>query len=200
LKIARGDKTAAENRLAEGLSIARELHLPRLESGLVYEQVRLGAMAGQEIGPSLAQRVISHGEQALDGTGDITAEFREDSQIRLLLADEKASAVTAACHRARARRDHVDQRKRPRAHLWASLQLASCLATAGKSDAAEQVLAPALRSCAALRLSRMLIDEGQLLLDLAKDTMEAREFTSDDPGMSDSVREFVLSLTDPSTG
>lgn len=200
LKIARGDKTAAENRLAEGLSIARELHLPRLESGLVYEQVRLGAMAGQEISPSLAQRVISPGEQALDGTGDITAEFREDSQIRLLLADEKASAVTAACHRARARRDHVDQRKRPRAHLWASLQLASCLATAGKSDAAEQVLAPALRSCAALRLSRMLIDEGQLLLGLAKDTMEAREFSSDDPGMSDSVREFVLSLTDPSTG
>jgi serine/threonine-protein kinase/serine/threonine-protein kinase PknK len=200
LKLARGDKTAADRRLAEGLEIARELQLPRLESGLVYEQVRLGAMAGQEIGPSLAQRVISLGEQALDGTGDITAEFREDSQIRLLLADEKASAVTAACHRARARRDHVDQRKRPRAHLWASLQLASCLATAGKSDAAEQVLAPALRSCAALRLSRMLIDEGQLLLGLAKDTMEAREFTSDDPGMSDSVREFVLSLTDPSTG
>jgi len=46
----------------------------------------------------------------------------------------------------------------------------------------------------------MLIDEGQLLLGLAKDTMEAREFTSDDPAMSDSVREFVLSLTDPSTG
>ena len=48
LKIARGDKTAAENRLAEGLSIARELQLPRLEAGLVYEQVRLGAMSAKK--------------------------------------------------------------------------------------------------------------------------------------------------------
>jgi ATP/maltotriose-dependent transcriptional regulator MalT len=200
LKFARGDKTAADRRLAEGLEIARALQLPRLEAALVYEQVRLAAMSSQDIDVSLAHRVRSHGAQALDGIGDVTAEFREDSQIRLLLIDGESSALADACDRARARRDHVDQRKRPRAHLRASLQLAICLAAAGNSGDASRVLAPALRTCAALGLSRLLIDEGPLMLGLAKETVAANEFTSADPAMAESVLQFVLSLPETSSG
>ncbi|WP_293059318.1 hypothetical protein [Mycobacterium sp.] len=175
LKLARGDKTAADRRLAEGLQIARELQLPRLEARLVYEQVRLAALSTEGIDESLAQRVMGQGTQALDGIGDVTAELREDSQIRLLLRDGQPSALTAACHRSRARVDHVDQRKRPRAHLQATLPLALCLSVAGNTYEAQRDLAPALRTCAALGLSRMLIDEGPQMLHLAKDTALTRK-------------------------
>jgi serine/threonine-protein kinase/serine/threonine-protein kinase PknK len=196
LKFARGDKTAAARRLAEGLEIARELHLPRLEARLVYEQVRLAATSIEGIAESLAARVMSQGVQALDGIGDATAELREDAQIRLLLDDGQPSALSAASDRARARLVHIEQRKRPRGHLQTSLQYALCLAVAGSTDEAQRVVAPALRTCAALGLSRLLIDEGPQMLRLAKDTAAADEFSSADPT---NVREFVLSLAETST-
>ena len=103
LKFARGDKTAADRRLAEGLEIARELHLPRLEARLLYEQIRLAAASNEQVDESLAARVMSHGVPALDEIGDATAELREDAQIRLLLDDGQPSALSAASDRARAR-------------------------------------------------------------------------------------------------
>jgi ATP/maltotriose-dependent transcriptional regulator MalT len=196
LKFARGDKAAADLRLAEGSEIAKALQLPRLEAALVYEQVRLAAMSGQDIDASLAQRVRSQGAQALDGIGNVTAEFREDSQIRLLLVDGESSALADACSRARVRHDYIDQRKRPRAHLRASLQLAYCLAVAGNSAEASRVLAPVLRICAALGLSRLLLDEGPMMVRLAKDTAAEGEFISADPAMVQNVREFVLELAE----
>ncbi|MGB7163394.1 MAG: hypothetical protein WBD70_09570, partial [Mycobacterium sp.] len=198
LKLARGDTTAADRRLAEGLEIARELQLRRLEARLVYEQVRIAALSTEEIDESLAHRVMGHGAQILDGIGDTIAEFREDAQIRLLLNEGQPSALTAASDRARARVDHVDQRKRPRAHLQAKLQLAFCLAVANHTDEAQRVLAPALRTCAALGLNRLLIDQGPQMLRLAKDTMVAGEFSQADP-TTQSVRDFVLNLAETST-
>jgi serine/threonine-protein kinase/serine/threonine-protein kinase PknK len=199
LKFVRGDKAAASHRLAEGLEIAKKLQLPRLEARLIYEQVRSAAMSTEEIDESLAHRVMSQGAQALDRIGDVTAELKEDAQIRLFLNDGQASAVASACGRARARVDHIDQRKRPRAHVQATLQYALCLAVAGKTDEAQRVLAPALRTCATLGLSRLLIDEGPLMLRLAKDTVVADEFRSADPMTSDSVRDFVLVLGETPT-
>src|ERR1700757_2902086 len=199
LELARGDKTAADRRLAEGLEIARELHLPRLEAGLLYEQVRSATMSTEGIDESLAHRVRSQGAQALDGTGDVTAELREDSQIRLLLGDGQPSALTAACTRARARVDHVDQHKRPRAHLQATLQLAFCLAVAGNTDQAQRVLAPALRTCAALGLSHLLIDEGPQMLRLAQDAAVQTEGEVADATTSANLRGFVLNLAEASS-
>ena len=193
LKFARGDKTAADRRIAEGLEIATAAQLPRLEARLMYEQVRLAAMSTEEIDEGLAQRVLGQGAQALDGIGDDTAELREDSRIRLLLNDGSPSALSAACERARAQLGHVDQDKRPRAHLGATLQLALCLAAAGDTDEAQRVLAPALKTCAALGFSRLLIDEGPQMLRLAQDTAAALEFSSADP-TSKSVQDFVSKI------
>jgi ATP/maltotriose-dependent transcriptional regulator MalT len=198
LKLARGDKTAADRRLAEGLQIATELQLPRLEARLVYEQVRLAAMSTEGIDESLAQRVMSQGVQALDETSDVTAELKEDAQISVLLGDGQPSALTAACDRARARVDHVDQHKRPRAYLQATLQYALCLAVAGNTDEAQRVLVPALRTCAALGLSRLLIDEGPQMVRLAQGTV-AGEFGPTDAATSGTVRDFVLGLAETST-
>jgi ATP/maltotriose-dependent transcriptional regulator MalT len=198
LKFARGDKATADRRLAEGLEIARQLQLARLEARLLYESVRVAALSGEPIGESLAARVMAQGAQKLDGTGDDVSELKEDAQIRLLLVDGEPSALDEACRRARARLDHVDQSKRPRAHLHATIQLALCLGAAGNTDEAQRVLAPALRTCAALGLSRLLIDEGPQMLRLAADTVDADEFSSADPTTSENVREFVLGLAETS--
>jgi serine/threonine-protein kinase/serine/threonine-protein kinase PknK len=199
LKYARGDKTAADRRLADGVEIAREMQLPRLEARLLYEQVRLAALSNERVDESLMARVMGQGRQTVDGIGDVTAELKEDTQIRLLLNDGRPSALTVACDRARLRVDHVDQVKRPRAHLQATLQYALCLAVAGKSGEAQRVATPALRTCAALGLTRLLIDEGPQMLRLTKDTAESDEFSSADPTTSQGVRDFVLSMAEAST-
>jgi serine/threonine-protein kinase/serine/threonine-protein kinase PknK len=199
LKFASGDTTSAKRRLAEGLELARTLQLPRLGARLLNESVRLAALSGEPIDDPLAHRIMSAGPQQLDGIGDVVAELNEDSQIRLLLIDGTPSALATACQRARARLDHVDQGKRPRAHLQATLQLALCLAVAGNTDEAQLVLAPALRTSGALGLSRLLVDEGPQMLRLAKDTAVADAFSSADPTASESVRDFVSSLAETST-
>jgi len=85
---------------------------------------------------------MGQGTQAIDGIGYTTAEFKVDAQIRLLLFNGYSSTIGAACDRAGARRDHLDQRKRPRAYLQATLQYALRLAIAGNSDEAQRVLGP----------------------------------------------------------
>jgi len=199
LKLARGDAAAARRRLAEGLAIAGQLQLLRFEAGLLKESVRIAALSGEQIDESLAQRVMSQGPQELDGVGVDTAEFREDAQIRLLLLDETPSALSEACQRARARLDHVDQGKRPRAHLNATIQLALCLAAAGNTDEAQHVLRPALKTCAALGLSRLLIDEGPRLVRLAHDAAIETHGAAADATTSTNVRDFVLNLAETSS-
>ena len=198
LKFARGDKAAADRRLTEGLQIARQLQLVRLEARLLYERVRIATLSGEPIEKSLAARVKAQGAQKLDVTGADVAELGEDSQIRLLVLDGDPPALGEACTRARARLDHVDKSKRPRAHLHATIQLALCLAVTGDTYEAQRVLAPALRTCAALGLSRLLIDEGPQMLRLAADTVDTDEFRSADPRTSENVREFVLGLAETS--
>jgi len=199
LKLARGDTATAHRQLAEGLEIATQLQLRRLEAGLLKESVRIAALSGGRVDEMLAQRVMSHGAQTLDGIGDDVAEFNEDAQVRLLLLDGEPSALSQACERARARLDHIDQSKRPRAYLHATIQLALCLAVAGDTDEAQRVLAPALRTCAALGLRQLLIDEGPQMLRLAKDVVDAKDFSSPDPATPANVRDFVLGLAQTSS-
>jgi len=196
LKFTRGDTASARRRLAEGLDIARTLQLPRLEARLLNETVRFAAISAEPIDESVALRVTSAGSQPLDGIGDVTAELTEDSQIRLLLIDGTPSALAAACERARARLEHVDQGKRPRAHLHAAVQLALCLAAAGNADQAQHVLAPALRTCAALGLSQLVIDEGPRMIRLAQECVTHTDGSSADAAISTNVRDFALNLAE----
>ena len=123
----------------------------------------------------------------------------EDAQIRLLLINGTPSALETACRRAGARLEHVDQAKRPRARLHAMLQFALCLGDAGNSDYAHRVLSSPLKTCAALELSQVLLDEGPRMLHLAKDAVDAKEFSSADPTTAANVRDFVSNLVDKSS-
>jgi hypothetical protein len=120
----------------------------------------------------------------------------EDSQIRLFLIDGTPSALAEACERARARLEHVDPVKRPRAHLHATVQLALCAAAAGNADEAQHVLAPALRTCAALGLSQLLIDEGPQMIRLAKECVTHTDGSLADDAISANVRNFGLNLAE----
>jgi serine/threonine-protein kinase PknK len=199
LKLVRGDAVAARRRLAEGLDIARELRLPRLEARLLYETVRIATLSGEPIDEPLVRRImIGYGQQ--DGAVcDDTAETVEDAQIRLLLADGRTSALTSAGERARARLDRVDPSSRPRAHLRASIQCALCLSLAGDADDAMATLRPALKTSAALGLSRLLVDEGPQMVRLAEDTSIANESSSADPVAWANVRDFVSGLAETSS-
>jgi serine/threonine-protein kinase/serine/threonine-protein kinase PknK len=199
LKFARGDTAAARRRVADGLKIARTLQLPRLEARLLNESVRIAALSGEPVDESVARRITSARTQHLDGIGDVAAELMEDAQIRLLLINGTSSSLERACQRAGARLDHLDQAKRPRAHLHAMLQFALCLGEAGNSDHAHRVLSSALKTCAALELSRVLLDEGPQMLRLAKDAVEAKEFSSADPTTAANARDFVSNLVEKSS-
>ena len=132
---------------------------------------------------------MAHGLQDLDEIGDLTAEFREDAQIRVLLLDGQPDALASACERARVRLDHIDKLQRPRAHLLARLQYARCLAAAGKDEKAQWVLAPALKTCAALGLSRLLIDEGPAILRVANEV--AAGWETIDAATAADISDFV---------
>jgi ATP/maltotriose-dependent transcriptional regulator MalT len=199
LKFARGEADSARDRISEGLDIARHLQLPRLEARMLYERVRLAAVSGEPIGESVARRIASLSSQQLDGISDMAAELTEDAQIRLLLLGGTPPAFAGACQRAQGRLERVDRMKRPRAHLYATLQSGLCLATAGHTDQAILVLSSALRTCAALGLSQLLIDEGPQMLRLAKDAVDAKELSSPDPTSSVNVRDFVSNLVEISS-
>lgn len=192
VKNARGDTAAAEQRLSNGITRARNLALPRLEAGLKLAQVRLAALSGTELDKSLTRRIMAHGLQDLDEIGDLTAEFREDAQIRVLLLDGRPEALASACERAKARLDHVDKLQRPRAHLQTRIQYARCLAAAGMDEKAQWVLAPALKTCAALGLSRLLTDEGPAILRVAHDVAVGWEAI--DAGTAADISDFVHKL------
>jgi serine/threonine-protein kinase/serine/threonine-protein kinase PknK len=197
LKAGRGDTAAAGIRITEGLEIARTFDLPRLEVRLLYENVRLAALSGDPIEESTVGRITSAGPQQLGGIGLDATELLEDAQIRLSLIDGTRSALNTACRRACVRTEQTDRSRRPRAHLLATLQYALCLAVADKPGDARRILAPALRTCAALGLSRLLIDEGRRMVRLAEDTVAAEDFDSADPTVFANIREFVTRLSEP---
>ncbi len=135
---------------------------------------------------------MAHGVQDFGESGDLTAEFREDAQIRLLLLDGQPAASTSACERARVRLDNTDKLRRPRAHLQARIQYARCLAVAGLDEKAQWVLAPALKTCAALGLSRLLVDEGPVMLRVARDVAAGWETV--DVATAADISDFVHKL------
>ncbi|MGM7648437.1 protein kinase domain-containing protein [Nocardia sp. JW2] len=148
----RGDRDGARELLAEGLSVAERLDLPRLAARLRNEQVRAGFDLGQGVADALtAPRTIRR------DNGIVTAidEFDEDSAVRLLLT---AGDYERAVARAEELVAGVDTERRPLAALRAGLLLGNALRRAECRDEAERVLTPLVRQCARLGLTRLPAD------------------------------------------
>lgn len=157
IKAAQGDRSAAINRLADGMKAAQLLRLPRLAAAITNERIRLGVEIGPQVAARLrAPRTITHD----DGVATITAELDENSGIRLLSASDSPDDREQACTRAADLLAGIDGERRPLAALTAQLRLVETLLATGRADNADVILPRVAARCEELGLSQLLVDAG----------------------------------------
>jgi ATP/maltotriose-dependent transcriptional regulator MalT len=157
IKAVQGDRGAAVDRLADGMKAAEQLQLPRLAAAVTNERIRLGI----EIAPEVAARLRATRMAAQrNGIATITAEFDENSGIRLLSASDSANDREQACQRAADLLAGIDEKRRPLAALSAQLLLAETLLATGRTADADAVLPRVRARCEDVGLSRLLVDAG----------------------------------------
>jgi ATP/maltotriose-dependent transcriptional regulator MalT/serine/threonine protein kinase len=157
VKATQGDRTAAVDRLADGMKAAEQLRLPRLAAAVTNERIQLGIEIAPEVAARLrATRTIPHD----DGIATITAELDENSGVRLLSASDSANDREQACRRAADLLAGIDDERRPLAALTAQLLLVETLMATGRADDADVVLPRVVARCEELGLSRLLVDAG----------------------------------------
>ena len=96
------------------------------------------------------------------GLGEITAQLRDETEIRGLLADQPG----LACDRAQAWVLRLQPQARPRALLQANRLLVAALCAAGRTDDAKQTLAHIAAQCAEHGMIRYLLDGGPRVVAL----------------------------------
>ena len=157
IKAAHGNRSAAVDRLADGMKAAEQLQMPRLAAAINNERVRLRIEIAPEVAARLrATRVIPQG----NGIATITAELDENSGIRLLSASDSDNDREQACRRAADLLAGIDCERRPLAALSAQLLLSETLMATGRNDDADIVLPRVVAQCEELGLSRLLVDAG----------------------------------------
>jgi serine/threonine-protein kinase PknK len=169
IKAVRGDRDAAAKRLDDGAHVAATLGLPRLRAYVENERMRL------DLPVAASPRQVDHENALLDGgLGEITAQLRDEAEIRGLLADQPA----LACDRAQAWVHRLEHQRRPRALLQANRILVACLSAAGRTDEAKKTLAHIAAQCAERGMIRYLLDGGPrvvaLLVELRDDLRSGR--------------------------
>ncbi|WP_405181964.1 protein kinase [Nocardia sp. NBC_01377] len=184
IKALRRDLDTARRYLDEGRRIADEQSLPRLRARVDNDGLLAGLADTEPVPDPMPP-------SDTDGIALITAEFREDSAIRRLLARHSVTASALACERARRLVDRIARMTRPRALLRARLLLIACLAAAGERDEAERILRPLVRQCAELGLVGILRFADPKIGDVLRD------MTADGTGTwpSDFVRRVLAPLS-----
>lgn len=161
VKSLRGDMGVVEARLAEGAELAKKLTLPRLAARIVNERVRIGLSIDPQDREALVQ--LPPYRRLPNTVHTLTAEFQQDTAIRLLLGAHSPAAAEQACTRAEGLVREIASDNRPRAVTTAELLWAACLSEAGRMDEAIAAAAPALARCAEHGLIRFVADEGRPL-------------------------------------
>jgi serine/threonine-protein kinase PknK len=162
IKAVRGDRDAAAERLNNGARVAESLRLPRLRAHIDNERVRL------ELPVDVELRRDRHEALPDGGLGEITAQLRDETEIRGLLADQP----TLACERARAWVDRLESARRPRALLQARRLLVAALSAAGRTDEAKQTLTAIAAQCAERGMLRYLLDGGPHVVAVVEEVHE----------------------------
>ena len=157
IKALRRDRVAAARRLDEGARVAATIGLPRLHAHIENERMRLELPVAASPGRAEHTDALPDG-----GLGEITAQLREETEIRGLLADQAG----LACDRAHAWVHRLQPQARPRALLQANRLLVAALSAAGRTDDAKQTLAHIAAQCAELGMIRYLLDGGPRVVAL----------------------------------
>lgn len=148
IKAVRGDRDAAAERLNDGARVAQSIDLPRLRAHVDNERVRLEL-------PD-AHRRDRRDALPAGGLGEITAQLRDETEIRRLLVHQPG----LACERAQAWVERLESQRRPRALLQANRLLVAALEAADRTDEAKQTLAGIAAQCADRGMVRYLLDGG----------------------------------------
>ena len=156
IKAVRGDRDAAAARLDDAAHVAATIGLPRLRAHVDNERMRLDL-------PVPLAGTVAHEDALPDGgLGEITAQLRDETEIRGLLADQPG----LACERAQAWVHRLQHQRRPRALLQANRLLVAALSAAGRTDDAKQTLAHIAAQCAERGMIRYLLDGGPRVVAL----------------------------------
>ena len=154
IKAVRGDRDAAAARLDDGARVATTLGVPRLRAHVDCERMRLDLPVAP---PAAHQDALPDG-----GLGEITAQLRDETEIRGLLAEQPG----LACERAQAWVQRLERQGRPRALLQANRLLVAALSAADRTDDAKQTLAHIAAQCADRGMTRFLLDGGPRVVAL----------------------------------
>ncbi len=160
IKAVRGDRNAASVRLDDGARVATRLGLPRLRAHIENERMRLELPVDERQGRLDHQVALPDG-----GLGEITAQLRDETEIRRLLANQPDSA----CQHAQAWVERLEHQRRPRALLQANRLLVAALSAANRTDEAKQTLASIAAQCAERGMVRYLLDGGPQVVALLKE-------------------------------
>src|SRR5262249_23595483 len=140
------------------------LSLPRLAACMVNERVRCGLPIISD--ERIRLLWLAPYQRQHDATKALTSELEQDSAIRLLLAENTSAAAQGACARAECMAREITTQNRPRALLQAQLTRTTCLAAAGRLNAACSSLGPLLAQCADHDLPQFVIDCGPRMQSL----------------------------------
>ena len=193
----RGDRTAAAKLLDEGANVAERLSTPRLSASVENERLLLGLPIGRVVRPPVefAQRQSPLG--SMDGIDEITAQLKEDTAIRLLIAGPGAGEqADVACRWAQEWVDRLEGRGRHLASFRAERLLAECLLAAGRTAEAEQLFGAVLARCADLGMVRFPIDGGVRLVSLLAEIRNNLQTGRSDPMMPQLPMSFLDRILD----
>jgi ATP/maltotriose-dependent transcriptional regulator MalT len=194
LAVLRGDRAAAAEHLNHGADIAERLSIPRLRASVENERVVLGLPTRRVVGAPVefAQR-----RRPVDGIDETTAQLEEDTAIRLLITDSRAGEQNdVACRWAQEWVDRLTGRGRHRAILRAERTLVECLAAAGRTAEAKQLLGAVLARSADLGMVRFPIDGGEQLVSLIAEIRNDQQTGRSDPMMPQLPMAFLDRILD----
>ncbi len=159
IKVLRGDREAAIQRLDEATRVARALSLDRLRAMVENERIRLGLPPFPKFGVLPVTSYYAR-RQPTDAIDEITVQFEEATAIRLLIAKDDPASRELACRWVQEWVDRLAAQNHPQPLLRARRLLAACLAAAGRDDEAKRTLATIAAQCSQLGLFRFLLDSG----------------------------------------
>ncbi|MFD1814393.1 protein kinase domain-containing protein [Rhodococcus gannanensis] len=163
LKVRRGDREAAAQRLDEGARTAEDLDIPRLRARIDNERIRLGfPVASRTRTPR--HPTLPPVDSVPDGSAEITAQLEDATTARLLMRTGTGADTALACEIAEAWVARLAGTGRARARLMANRLLTACLFAAGRDDDALRVLATMTATCARHGLVRYVLDGGPALV------------------------------------
>jgi serine/threonine-protein kinase PknK len=158
IKLMRGDRTAAMQRLDDGARVARDLSLPRLRALVENERLRLGMPPNPDFAPQWT--TFDARREPADEVDVLTVQAEEATAIRRLLAENDPESILLACRWAQEWVDHLAPRTLPRSVLLSQRLLVACLSAAGRAAEAKRVLATVLVQCAKTGDLRFTLDGG----------------------------------------